>query len=62
MFTMITGLFGNFKNIMMAVGAALLAGYVAKQKYDSYKAQDKLKTIENKIAKANVLMNSHSSL
>ena len=54
MFTMISGFFGNFKNIMMAVGAALLAGYVAKQKYDSYKAQDKLKTIENKIAKANV--------
>ena len=54
MFTMITGFFGNFKNIMMAIGAALLAGYIAKQKYDAYQAEDKLKTIENKIAKANV--------
>lgn len=54
MLTMITGFFGNFKNIIMAVGAAVLMGYIAKQKYNAYKAEDKLKTIENKIAKVNV--------
>ena len=54
MFTIITGFFGNFKNIIMAAGAAILMGYVAKQKYTAYQAESKLKTIENKIAKANV--------
>ncbi len=53
---MITGFFGNFKNIMMAVVAAAIGGYVLKQKYDAYKAEDKLKTIENKIAKTNVII------
>lgn len=56
MLTMITGFFGNFKNIIMAVGAALIGGYVLKQKYNAYKAEDKLKTIEHKIAKTNVVI------
>jgi vacuolar-type H+-ATPase subunit I/STV1 len=56
MFTFITGFFSNTKNIIMAIGAALIGGYVLKQKYNAYKAEDKLKTIETKIAKANVVV------
>jgi uncharacterized membrane protein YraQ (UPF0718 family) len=54
MISIITGFFSNTKNIIMAIGAALIGGYIISQKYKSYKAEDKLKTVENKIAKANV--------
>lgn len=54
MWTMITGFFSNTKNIIMAIGAALIGGYVIKQKYDAYQAETKLKQIEGQIAKANV--------
>jgi len=54
MWTMIMSFFSNTKNILMAVGAAIVGGYVLTQKYKAYKAEDKLKTVENKIAKANV--------
>ena len=56
MWTMITGFFSSTKNIIMAVGGALLFGYVATQKYKAYKAEDELKTIETKIAKTNVVV------
>ena len=54
MWTMITGFFSSTKNIIMAIGAALIGGYVLKQKYDAYQAETKLKQIEGQIAKANV--------
>lgn len=54
MFTAIGAFFSNTKNIIMAILAMLIGGYVIKQKYTAYKAEDKLKTIENKIAKTNV--------
>ena len=54
MFTMITGFFGSAKNIIMAIGAALIGGYVLKQKYNAYQAESKLQSLENQIAKANV--------
>jgi len=54
MWTMIMSFFSNTKNILMAVGAAIVGGYVLTQKYKAYKAEDKLKTVETKIAKANV--------
>jgi hypothetical protein len=54
MLSIITGFFSNAKNIIMAIGAALIGGYIISQKYKAYKAEDKLKTVENKIAKANV--------
>jgi arginine utilization protein RocB len=54
MWSIITSFFSNTKNILMAVGAAIVGGYVLTQKYKAYKAEDKLKTVENKIAKANV--------
>lgn len=56
MFAMITGFFSSSKNIMMAIGAAVIGGYVAKQKYDAYQAESKLKDIETKIAKTNVIV------
>lgn len=48
--------FSTFKNAIMAIGAALVGGYVLKQKYDAYQAESKLKDIEQKIAKTNVIV------
>ena len=56
MISMITGLFGSTKNVIFAAFAILGGLYVTKQKYNAYQAEDKLKTIENKIAKANVVV------
>ncbi len=56
MWTLITGFFSSTKNIIMAVAAMTLSGYVVKQKYDAYQAESKLKSIENKLAKANVIV------
>ena len=54
--TFLLNIFGNIKNIVMA-GFAIFAGlYIAKMKYNKYQAEDKLKTIENKIAKTNVVV------
>ena len=49
-------MFGSTKNFIMAAGAIFVGLYVAKQKYNAYQAEDKLKTIENKIAKTNVVI------
>lgn len=46
--------FSTAKNAIMAIIAALVGGYVLKQKYDAYQAESKLKDIEGKIAKTNV--------
>jgi len=54
--TWLLNTFGSIKNIAMALGALFLGLYVAKQKYNAYQAEDKLKTIENKIAKTNVVV------
>jgi len=54
--TWLLNLFGSVKNMAIAAGALFLGLYVAKQKYDAYQAEDKLKTIENKIAKTNVVI------
>ena len=54
MWTTIMNIFGSTKNLIMAIVAMLVGGYAIKQKYNSYQAEDKLKTIENKIAKTNV--------
>lgn len=54
MWTIITGFFSSAKNIIMSIGAVLVSAYVAKQKYNAYRAETKLKDIENKIDKANV--------
>ena len=54
MWTSIITFFSNTKNLVLAVIALFVSGYVVKQKYNAYKAEDKLKTIETKIAKANV--------
>ena len=56
MWTLITNFFGSTKSIVMAIFAVVVGGYVAKQKYDAYQAESKLKTIENKIAKTNVVV------
>jgi uncharacterized membrane protein YciS (DUF1049 family) len=54
--TWLLNIFGSIKNIAMALGAIFMGLYVAKQKYNAYKAEDKLKDIENKIAKTNVVI------
>jgi len=54
--TWLLNIFGSVKNIAMAAGAIFMGLYVAKQKYNAYQAEDKLKTIENKIAKTNVVI------
>ena len=54
--TWLLNMFGSVKNIALAAGALFLGLYVAKQKYNAYQAEDKLKTIENKIAKTNVVI------
>ena len=54
--TWLINIFGNIKNVIMALSAIFLGAYVVKQKYNAYKAEDKLKTIENKIAKTNVIV------
>jgi len=54
--TWLLNIFGSLKNIAMAAGALFLGLYVARQKYNAYQAEDKLKTIENKIAKTNVVI------
>jgi len=56
MFTAIKTFFSNTKNIIMAIVVALIGGYVVKQKYTAYKAEDKLKTLEKDIAKYNVIV------
>ena len=56
MWGMITGFFSSTTNILMAIGSAIVVGYVGKLKYDSYRAEDKLKNIETKIAKTNVVV------
>jgi len=56
MFSFIGTFFSSTKNIIIAIGAALIGGYVLKLKYDSYQAKDRLKAVENKIAKANVVI------
>ena len=56
MWTAIVGFFGSTKNILMAIGSIIAIGYVGKLKYDAYQAEDKLKTIETKIAKTNVVI------
>ena len=48
--------FSNIKNAIIALGAIFAGLYIAKQKYEKYKAQDKLKDIETKIAKTNVII------
>jgi len=50
------GIFGNIKNMVMAAGAIFISLYVARLKYEAYQAEDKLKTIETKIAKTNVVV------
>jgi len=52
--TWLLNIFGNIKNIAMALGSIFLGAYVVKQKYNAYQAESKLKNIENKIAKTNV--------
>ena len=54
MFSMITGFFSSTKNIIMAIGATLMGGYILSQKYKAYQAESKLQSLENQIAKANV--------
>lgn len=54
--TWLMGIFGNIKNTVIAAFAIFGGLYVAKLKYDAYSAEDKLKTIENKIAKTNVMI------
>ena len=52
--TYILNIFGNIKNFLMASVAILGGLYIAKQKYNAYKAESKLKTIEKEIAVNNV--------
>ena len=54
MFSMITGFFSSTKNIIMAIGATLMGGYILSQKYKAYQAESKLQSLENQIAKTNV--------
>ena len=54
--TWLLNIFGNIKNVIMAIGSLFVIGYVGKLKYDAYKAEDKLKNIETKIAKTNVII------
>ena len=60
MWLTITNFFGNFfgnaKNILIAVGSLLVLGYVGKLKYKAHRAESKLASIENKIAKTNVVI------
>ena len=56
MFNVITEYFGTFKNALLAAGALFLGAYAAKQKFNAYQAESKLKTIETKIAKTNVII------
>jgi len=54
--TTIMSLFGSTKNIIIAFIAMFFGGYVLKQKYTAYKAEDELKAVETKIAKTNVIV------
>jgi predicted nucleic acid-binding Zn-ribbon protein len=49
-------LFGNIKNIFLALGGLTIGIWAVKQKYNAYQAESKLKNIENKIAKTNVVI------
>jgi len=54
--TWLLNIFGNIKNIAMATGAIFVGLFMVKLKYDAYQAESKLKNIENKIAKTNVVV------
>jgi len=56
MYSYIVNFFSSTKNILMAIGSALVVGYVGLMKFRAYQAESKLKDIENKIAKTNVVI------
>jgi predicted nucleic acid-binding Zn-ribbon protein len=49
-------IFSNIKNSIFALASLFFGVYVVKQKYNAYQAESKLKDIENKIAKTNVVI------
>jgi len=49
-------IFGNIKNIGIFLIGIIGVSYVAKQKYNAYKAESKLQDIETQIAKTNVIV------
>jgi hypothetical protein len=50
------GIFGNIKNMVLASFAIFGGIYIAIQKYKAFQAESKLLTIENKIAKTNIVI------
>ena len=54
--TWLLNIFGNIKNIGIFIFGIIGVSYVAKQKYDAYKAESKLKNIEGQIARTNVII------
>ena len=54
--TWLLNIFGNIKNIGIFLFGIIGVSYVAKQKYDAYKAESKLQDIETQIAKTNVII------
>jgi len=54
--TWLLNIFSNIKNIGIFLFGIIGVSYVAKQKYDAYKAESKLQDIETQIAKTNVVV------